>query len=60
MKKVNGKTIICAHCRGFGVVQVYFDGPPGECPDCTGSGHNWRYSGGAIAAYYGGPFLGRE
>lgn len=61
MGKLNGHRIRCERCDGKGVVASWsLDGPfPEECPDCGGSGLNWRYQNGSIASYYSGPFLGR-
>lgn len=49
----------CVRCNGHGQVAHWSFGTmePDECPDCGGSGLNWRYPSGAIAKYYGGPFL---
>ena len=34
---------------------------PKECPDCDGTGNIYRHiKSGVLAAYPGGPFLGRE
>lgn len=62
MHKLSGKHISCARCDGAGYRTVWSFGvkEPDECPDCGGSGRNWQYPRGAIAAYYGGPFIGRE
>jgi len=59
VSEVNGKSIVCARCRGIGVVGTWdgFSQIPDECADCGGSGSNWQYSGGAIARYYSGPLL---
>lgn len=57
----NGEKIKCARCDGHGVHQGNSLEPwPEECKDCGGSGTNWRYPGGAIARYYGGPLIGRD
>jgi len=57
-----GEFIKCSRCDGHGFRSVWSFGvkEPDECPDCGGSGRNWKYPGGAIARYYGGPLLGRE
>ncbi len=57
----NGKHSECALCGGKGWRTVWSFGvkEPDECPDCGGSGLNWQYPRGAIASYYGGPFIGR-
>ena len=59
---MNGISIKCLNCRGLGVEQRAntFDISPEECSVCSGSGKNWRYNNGAIAKYYGGPFIGSE
>lgn len=59
---MNGKAIKCERCDGAGYRTVWSFGvkEPDECPDCGGSGRNWRYEGGAIAKYYSGPLIGRE
>ena len=56
-----GKFIECSLCGGAGLRSVWSFGvkEPDECGDCGGSGRNWQYPGGAIASYYGGPFIGR-
>lgn len=60
-KPLNGKQITCETCGGKGWRAVWSFGvkEPDECPHCGGSGLNWQYPHGAIAMYYGGPFLGR-
>jgi len=59
---VNGKLRRCDDCRGLGVVSYYsnvdFEGPE-ECVICGGSGSVWEYPNGALAKYYGGPFIGK-
>ena len=52
-----GEQVRCVHCNGHGLVANWDQ--PDECRDCGGSGMNWRYPGGALARYYGGPLLGR-
>lgn len=58
----SGRQIMCDTCDGKGMRSVWSFGvkEPDECPDCGGSGLNWLYPHGAIASYYGGPFLGRR
>jgi hypothetical protein len=59
MTKLRGKHVKCDLCDGhgqrarwsFGVIE------PDECPDCGGSGLIWEYPSGALAKWYGGPFL---
>jgi RecJ-like exonuclease len=53
-KATPGERVTCARCNGHGLVGHYI---PDECPDCGGSGVNWRYPSGAVARYYSGPFL---
>ncbi len=57
-----GETVKCVRCGGSGVAQhpTSYQPWPEECAECGGSGRNWRYPGGAIARYYGGPLIGRE
>lgn len=58
----SGAHIRCCTCDGHGQRSVWCFGvkEPDECPDCGGSGKNWRYPSGVIARYYGGPLLGKE
>lgn len=58
---MNGEHIKCDTCDGHGQRAVWSLGvkEPDECPHCGGSGRNWQYLSGAIARYYGGPFIGR-
>lgn len=57
---MNGSAIRCAKCGGKGLLRNDYDpGVPDECEDCAGSGKNWRYAGGALARYYGGPLIGK-
>jgi hypothetical protein len=56
---LNGQSVDCCACGGHGLVATW-DGSPDECRWCDGTGRNWRYSGGAIARYYGGPLIGRD
>ena len=62
MSEINGERIRCDRCDGHGYRVVWSFGvkEPDECSDCGGSGKIWKYRGGAIARYYGGPLLGRE
>lgn len=57
---LNGKQITCDSCDGRGVKATWSFGvlEPDECKRCGGSGRNWQYPSGKIAAYYGGPFVG--
>lgn len=55
--------IRCVRCAGNGIVASYdMDGflSPDECSDCGGAGTIIRYDSGVLAAYPGGPLLGRE
>lgn len=58
------KEIQCWDCNGHGLVSSYtgsgddFLGAA-ECKTCNGSGKLSQSSGGAIAQYPGGPFVGR-
>ena len=54
--EINGKPIECGRCCGHGIVESW-PNIPDECPDCGGSGNNWKYARGAIARYYGWPLL---
>lgn len=58
---MNGQSIKCVYCDGHGVVQhaTRFDPCPEECRWCAGNGLQWQYPGGAIAAYYSGPLMGK-
>lgn len=60
-KLTTGERIQCARCGGHGIVSTWSFGvkEPDECKDCGGSGANWQYPKGAIAMFYGGPFIGR-
>lgn len=55
-----GHRIKCTTCDGHGQVRSWSFGveEPDECRDCGGSGVNWQYPRGAVAQYFGGPFLG--
>lgn len=57
---LNGRHIVCASCSGHGLKTTWSFGvkEPDECRCCGGSGRNWQYPSGKIAAYYGGPFVG--
>lgn len=55
---ISGKYIRCVNCGGHGLV-LSMGGEPDECGDCCGNGSNWQYPKGALARYYGGPFIGR-
>lgn len=59
---MNGKHIVCVSCDGHGYRTTWSFGvkEPDECGSCGGTGKHWRYPGGAIARYYGGPLVGRE
>jgi DnaJ-class molecular chaperone len=60
-EQMNGQPIQCSRCSGHGLVRCFHEHDyPDECPDCGGSGKNWRYPRGAIARYYSGPLIGRE
>ena len=54
-----GESISCTSCAGHGIVSTWSFGvkEPNECGDCGGSGQNWKYPGGTIARYYGGPLV---
>lgn len=56
---MNGSHMKCQRCDGKGQVTNWSFGvrEPDECSDCGGSGSVWRYNSGALASYYGGPFL---
>lgn len=57
----NGRRIRCDSCDGKGLVTTWSIDMEllDECRDCRGGGWNWQYPRGAIAAYYGGPLIGR-
>jgi len=59
---LRGRFIQCDRCDGHGIVTSWSFGvkEPDECPECCGSGRNWRYPSGLIAKHYGGPFIGRD
>lgn len=61
LTEARGRFVECTLCGGAGLRSVWSFGvkEPDECPDCGGSGLNWQYPRGAIASYYGGPFIGR-
>lgn len=54
-----GHHIVCRACGGAGAIQRFHEHPyPDECVQCAGSGVNWQYPNGSVAAWQGGPFVG--
>ncbi len=56
---MTGHAIMCRVCGGTGRLERFHEHAyPDECPNCAGSGQNWQYVNGSIAAWQGGPFVG--
>lgn len=56
---MTGHAIMCRVCGGTGRVERFHGHAyPDECSNCAGSGQNWQYDNGSVAAWQGGPFIG--
>lgn len=56
---MEGREIDCHPCVGSGRISRFHEHfYPDECTACRGTGRNWLYPNGSIAAWRGGPFVG--